>query len=403
MWDIQVDYNEYLKSYSWKAIKKTKLEENPDCEICWEPSITVHHLSYDRLWKESEDDIVSICESCHNDCHFIEWYQIKNNEDDLRRRFEDLKKTKSKKNQYEKNSYIKPVINDKKSDLLNNIEYNKYAFSSASEELKNDKEILMKELNYRGDSLYYSNELLRDDKEVVLIAVKNNWNAIQYASKRLQNDKDVVLEAVKCKWIDLYHALLYTSVELRDDKDIALEAVKNRCYYLEYVSERLKDDKDVVLEAIKKPMLVLDMEREIEKLTNTLEERHSLWYAFYDKFWFNIVFDSALKYASDRLKDDKDIVIEAVKNDWNAIEYASDRLKDDEDVVIEAIKNDWNAIKYSSERLKNNKKIVLDAIANHLDTLDCIPIELKNEKKFKLEIIEILNNSKYFKHLVDKI
>ena len=43
-------------------------------------------------------------------------------------------------------------------------------------------------------------------------------------------------------------------------------------------------------------------------------------------------------YASERLKDDKDIVLLAVKNSRYVLEYASQRLKDDKDIVLEAVK-----------------------------------------------------------------
>ena len=38
------------------------------------------------------------------------------------------------------------------------------------------------------------------------------------------------------------------------------------------------------------------------------------------------------------MKDDKDIVLVAVKRDGNALEYASEPLKDDKDFVLEAVK-----------------------------------------------------------------
>lgn len=91
MSDTNTHYKEYLESYAWKALKKTKLEEQPDCEACWEPATTVHHLSYERRWSERADDIVSICENCHNECHYIDGYQIKNDAEILKRRFEDVK------------------------------------------------------------------------------------------------------------------------------------------------------------------------------------------------------------------------------------------------------------------------------------------------------------------------
>ena len=91
MSDVHTNYKEYLESYAWKALKKTKLEEQPNCECCGAPATSVHHLSYERLWREKSEDIVSICERCHEECHHVGGYQIKNDEEILRRRFEEVK------------------------------------------------------------------------------------------------------------------------------------------------------------------------------------------------------------------------------------------------------------------------------------------------------------------------
>ncbi len=88
---MENNYQEYLNSFAWSALKKVKLEQDPDCECCWDKAITVHHLSYERRWSETEEDIVSICERCHYECHHVNWYQIKNDEEILKRRFEEVR------------------------------------------------------------------------------------------------------------------------------------------------------------------------------------------------------------------------------------------------------------------------------------------------------------------------
>lgn len=86
-----INYKDYLESFAWKAIKKAKLEEQQICECCnANAATTVHHLSYERLWHEREDDIVSICETCHYECHHVNGYQIKNEEELLRQRFNEI-------------------------------------------------------------------------------------------------------------------------------------------------------------------------------------------------------------------------------------------------------------------------------------------------------------------------
>lgn len=60
----------------------------------------------------------------------------------------------------------------------------------------------------------------------------------------------------------------------------------------------------------------------------------------------------ALKYASSVLQDDKEIVLEAVKNAPLSITYASTKLKDDEDILQVVLKANPFAIIYFSQRLK---------------------------------------------------
>ena len=43
-----------------------------------------------------------------------------------------------------------------------------------------------------------------------------------------------------------------------------------------------------------------------------------------------------LQYASDVLKADREIVLEAVKNSGDALEWASDELKADKEIILEA-------------------------------------------------------------------
>jgi hypothetical protein len=42
---------------------------------------------------------------------------------------------------------------------------------------------------------------------------------------------------------------------------------------------------------------------------------------------------SALNYASELFRDDKEIVLKAVQNDGSALEYATQKLQNDEEVV----------------------------------------------------------------------
>ena len=60
-----------------------------------------------------------------------------------------------------------------------------------------------------------------------------------------------------------------------------------------------------------------------------------------------------LYHASKELKNDKEFVLEAVKQNGWALYYASKELRNDKEVVLEAVKQNGQAFKYASEELIN--------------------------------------------------
>ena len=59
------------------------------------------------------------------------------------------------------------------------------------------------------------------------------------------------------------------------------------------------------------------------------------------------------KIKPKELKNDKKIVLEAVKQNGDALQYASEELKNDKEVVLEAVKRNRLALQYASKELKN--------------------------------------------------
>ncbi|MBS9775890.1 MAG: DUF4116 domain-containing protein [Fusobacterium sp.] len=112
-----------------------------------------------------------------------------------------------------------------------------------------------------------------------------------------------------------------------NNKEIALVRIRedglnnNYTSILEYVSKKLREDKEIIMEAVN-------------------------------------LKGKALKYASDRLKDDKEVVLAAVKQNGSSLEYASERLKDDREIVNLAVKESGFALNYASQRIKDNLKLL---------------------------------------------
>ena len=72
----------------------------------------------------------------------------------------------------------------------------------------------------------------------------------------------------------------------------------------------------------------------------------------------------ALRYASDRLKDNGDIIKLVVEKNGIALQYASDRLKDNDNIVKLAVEKNGIALQYASDRLKDNDDILRIAVKN---------------------------------------
>jgi 5-methylcytosine-specific restriction endonuclease McrA len=61
-------YDAYLASYQWKQKRKQVLErDNYTCQGCGvRPAEQVHHLTYRRVGREMNFDLVSVCTRCHD-------------------------------------------------------------------------------------------------------------------------------------------------------------------------------------------------------------------------------------------------------------------------------------------------------------------------------------------------
>ncbi|WP_422137804.1 DUF4116 domain-containing protein [Endozoicomonas sp. ALC020] len=64
----------------------------------------------------------------------------------------------------------------------------------------------------------------------------------------------------------------------------------------------------------------------------------------------------SLKYVSEKLRSDKQVVLTAVTGDGSSLQYASTKLRDNEEVVKAAIKHDSAALEYASDRIRSDKK-----------------------------------------------
>ena len=144
--------------------------------------------------------------------------------------------------------FVTDELKNNKEFILKVIKKYKYTLSYASDELKNDKDVVLaavkqdiKNKKETGDlilgfsSLEYASDELKKNREVVLEAVKQNWFSLLCASDELKNDKDVLNAArdflMSDKWVQ------------NIDKEVFAEAKGNLLRYDEQ-DKREKELKD---------------------------------------------------------------------------------------------------------------------------------------------------------------
>ena len=70
-----IDYHEYIRSDKWfnnPARQATLHRDRWHCRLCQSiDNIEVHHITYKNVGQEREEDLISLCNECHNHTHKV--------------------------------------------------------------------------------------------------------------------------------------------------------------------------------------------------------------------------------------------------------------------------------------------------------------------------------------------
>ncbi|KAF0982684.1 hypothetical protein FDP41_011614 [Naegleria fowleri] len=101
---------------------------------------------------------------------------------------------------------------------------------------------------------------------------------------------------------------------------------------------------------------------------------------FQNKWEFTFLFDL----------DDFDQAMHILTFEWCQLFQLSERLRDNEEVVKQAIQRDPSNTRYASERLKKDRKFCMDMVRSNYDVFPELSQELQRDTKF---IMELLNTT----------
>ena len=62
-----------------------------------------------------------------------------------------------------------------------------------------------------------------------------------------------------------------------------------------------------------------------------------------------------------RLRADREIVMKAVSQNWEALQWASAELRADREIVLQAVSQNWEALQYATDELRGDSEILRSA------------------------------------------
>jgi len=283
--------------------------------------------------------------------------------------------------------YAPDIVKNDKEKVLK-LSDKEYVFPHISDMLRNDEEVVeafmtsSHNLNCKDVEkleFKYASSRLRDNEIFVLKLIKVR-NVLYHASDRLKNEKNILRAFVEiCP-----HNFAFASSSLQNDKEFVLELSKYPDIFYR-VSATLKDDEQVALAFITNPFNENVVSQYLYDISNRLRQNKD----------FNLkLCDTCIKLGNlpEILRSDKDIVREYVLINHKQIIFASDRLKNDKEFMIELIINNGCVFNYVLRLLKIDKD-VFNAALNSKNPAYNILENIPEETYDKQDVLRLVAQS----------
>ncbi len=197
------------------------------------------------------------------------------------------------------------------------------------------KELVLAAVRNNGISIAYANEEFKADKEIALIAIKQDPSAWRNISESIRFDVDIVNNTITDENLKTiigsiykYNDLLpYLKPEYKNNRELIHAFVSSKTLNIKYASESIRRDTTYM------EMLIITRDPDI------------------------------LMFAADNIKDNPEIVKKAVILNSATYPLISQRLKKDKDFILELVKIEPNIFLNIEPEFKKDENILLTAIS----------------------------------------
>ena len=144
------------------------------------------------------------------------------------------------------------------------------------------------------------------------------------------------------------------------NKTDAMAAVIKSGRALKYASEALRADREVVIPAVKQNGLAL------AHASDVLKADPEVVIAAVPED----IYKNGFRFASEALRANPEVLLVVVRVNGLALQYASEELQGDPDIVMAAVKQNGYALEYASGALRADKSVVLEAMKQNINSME---------------------------------
>lgn len=281
--------------------------------------------------------------------------------------------------------------------VLSGVKQNWLALQSASPELLKDSDFIVAAIQANRETIAYSVKLHKENRDFWVKLVKAFPDGVAlfvdyYGDGLLQKDAELMRELTKKDW----RAFQIASSEMRGDESLQLLAV---CQCWEAVKWAHHVQLAVMEECVRQEwkavelFLKTDGPRDMGRLSAA--ERVALANCNPDIVRASQLTDDdvtvmaavkndgpVLRFASERIRADREIATAAIRQNWRALEFASKQLRGDKKLVMETLKQCGLALKHATEALRCDYSVVIEAVTRHRKALPFMSEKLHKDEVF---------------------
>ena len=245
--------------------------------------------------------------------------------------------------------------------------------------LRNDRNFIQEMIRAtKGSVFHLIGDRYLNDREMVELAVGTNSATFPYVGSEIKKDRAFVMELLERKYDKLGNYVVQSYME---DREMVMKCIENAPYLYYSLSPQMRQDREISMECMKgypysfyfstfafpkdKEMAFMYLRVNPQGFPNICQELRA------DREVVEFVLEScpdlALKYG---LVQDAEIVMKAVKRDWKLLNVATYQ---DRDIVLEAMKQCPVAGLLANKEVRMDtdvlKEIVMNGMLDFLLTL----------------------------------